>query len=110
MNRLDMKILSELFKSSSGLEPFTIYSRCKVGLTPMMSSLAKLEKKGLVSEGDGEALLITKLGVEYLVMARKGVVTKEWKEIPSSFRKDSSQPRSLYVPKRSLLDKRTFNV
>lgn len=108
MTKLDKKILNELFSSSAGLEPFTLFQRIKVNISVLSDSLNRLSALGYANS-DGDQWSITDAGIRKSLETFRSKKIETGRQVPEEMRREEKFD-VYYIPKRSLLDTRTFNV
>ncbi|MCG8708495.1 hypothetical protein JHU04_001707 [Brenneria sp. 4F2] len=110
MSEIERDILTFLFKSSAGLDAFTLFKRVKIPFSEFSKALFLLSDKNFVEESREEFYKITPAGRNMLSSVSSNKKNANWREIPERFREISLPVNSYYVPSIKLLDKDTFNV
>lgn len=108
INLIEKDILTHLFKSSKGLEAFTLFKKSKISFSIFTRNLLTLEQKKLISEINDEFYNITQDGISLLSLISPIGKEPSWKKIPEKYSNQAISVDSFYIPSLRLLDNDTF--
>ena len=104
-NGVEKSILQNLFKSTQGLEAFTIFRRLNLPFSIFAKNIASLEKKGYIIESREEFYKITESGISAIIHSTSISKQKPWLIIPDRYDSTAISPSSYYIPNINLMDK-----
>lgn len=110
INLIEKDILTHLFKSSKGLEAFTLFKKSKLSFSTFTKNLLSLEQKKLISEINEEFYNITQEGISLLSLTKPIGKEPSWKKIPDKYSCPAISVDSFYIPSLRLLDNNTFET
>lgn len=110
VNDIEKDIMHILFKSTSGLDAFTIFRRLKVPFSNFSKALLSLNEKKLIRELREDFYSISIDGKMFIMQINSKNTETGWNEIPKKYKSQQIQNNSKYIPSIHLLDKFTFNI
>lgn len=106
----DYAILLNIFKSSNGLNAYTLFKRSKISYPLFMNCIRKLQNKKLIEIDKEDHITITESAVCFILQRGfKKDNNADWKKAPEIFLKNKSDINTLYIPNISLLDSKEFS-
>lgn len=100
LNKLEVRLLTDLFKSSEGLFIFTLYRRYNLSPKELFLAVNKLKENELI-EFDDDRISITKQGIQYAVDSNfsKSNKSNRFEKIPENFLGPQISINEFYIPK-----------
>lgn len=106
----DYAILLNIFKSSNGLNAYTLFKRSKISYPLFMNCIRKLQNKKLIEIDKEDHITVTESAVCFILQRGfKKDNNADWKKTPKIFLKNKSDINTLYIPNISLLDSKEFS-
>lgn len=102
LNKVDLKIMVELYKSVDGLFPYSLFQRHKYGPIEIFKTVSKL--KGLVEEKENK-LFLTKEGKMFIEKNKYNFENDKFGRIPEDFTANKLEINKPYLPNISKLSK-----
>lgn len=102
------KIVQELFKSTNGLEAFSIFKRSGLSNPEFIKAVNTGISQGYIEITDPELqrIELTKDGVEIALTSQRNIEGEySWRQIPPEFQTNPIEKDEYYVPNVYLLDK-----
>lgn len=111
LNKLEVRILAELGRSSEGLRGFSLFRRIRVPLSEFSDAMSSLKDSGLIEEGEKDCYEITSQGVERAATLSPFLdgSPKPWRKVPERFIERRIKIQEMYVPSISKLDQEMLN-
>lgn len=105
LNDIEKRILITLFKSTHGLDAFTLYRRTRTPFPDYSKSIRALEDRKYISV-TSNFIRITKEGRDITSFFKIDYrEIKSWREVPESMRGIKISADALYIPSKKRLDK-----
>lgn len=105
LNDIEKRILIALFKSTHGLDAFTLYRRTRTPFPDYSKNIRALEERKYISV-TSNFIRITKEGRDIASFCKINYQEiKPWREVPESMRGIKISADSLYIPSKKRLDK-----
>jgi len=106
----DYAILLNIFKSSNGLNAYTLFKRSQISYPLFMECIRKLEKKKLLVIDEQDHITITELAINFIFQRGMNIKNNaKWRKIPENFQKNKLDINTPYIPNISLLDSNKFS-
>jgi len=100
LNKLEKRLLTDLFKSTEGLFIFTLYRRYNLSPKELFLAINKLKENRLI-EIDDDRISITKQGIQFAVNSNfsKSNKSDRFSKIPENFIGPNISINEFYIPK-----------
>jgi hypothetical protein len=107
--KIEILILSLLYKTTKDVYIFTLFNRCKIGFNDFFNAIHNLESNKLV-EIIEDKISLTHIGIKY-TSTRSASYRKEkqWRKIPETFKIAQIDKDEKYIPNIFLMDKKILN-
>ncbi len=109
LDDLEQMILSALVKSYGKADSFTLYRKSQASLSLFTKAISNLADENLLFE-EGNNIKVTLEGREVIARLIKNRKERPWRLVPVEFTQPKLRVNEFYVPRRSLLDKKTFKT
>lgn len=105
---MDIKVLTVLWKSSHGLNAFTLFSRLDTSFSTFSKVTRTLSDRNLITEDTDDFFAITQEGIALLTQINTHKKSRPWRDVPKEFLIPKSSTSDFYIPSTRLLDKKLF--
>ena len=112
LSKHEINILFLLFKANNPLQAFTIYKRFRLTYSDFSKSIFSLIRKKLIIGKDNK-FRITTIGRKRVFKEKNNYLltqSKSWRFVPKEFMQTKIGTNDFYIPNRSLLDSRQFDI
>ena len=110
MQSADIVILRELYRNES-LDIYVFHKLYSLSPAALAQTINRFLKLGVIEIQD-DLIRLTDFGLKWILSNRKSLFLKdrvqEWKDVPDYMLKTKIPVDSLYVPRKSLVDKEFF--
>lgn len=110
ISHIEIKFLEILFKSSKGLDSYTLFKRSQLSFPEFTKVLFSLTDNELIIEKKDEFYVLSIKGEQETLKLVSKRSSKEWRQVPKRFVRPRLAADEFYVPSISLLDKKTFKI
>ncbi|AKJ43526.1 MarR family transcriptional regulator [Pragia fontium] len=106
----ELHFLLIINNSAKGLTAFTLFRRLGVPMPSFIKLVKNLTEKRLINEINSDFYVITDDGRKSVIMRKRSVSARDWREVPKNYLTTQIQTTEMYAPSLKLLDKKLFNI